>query len=63
LGKIDSLGKGDAEIIGVREGLFALCKNLLMMTPHRGHSLNDEFAVKPHFGHLRDVLIPSSGFG
>jgi len=33
------------------------------MTPHRGHSLNDELAVKPHFGHLGDVLMLSSRFG
>ena len=33
------------------------------MTPQRGHSLNDELAVKLHFGHLGDVLMLSSRVG
>jgi len=73
LGKIDSIGKGNAEIVSLKrpapwgenrcivKGRSAF-KNLLTITPQRGHSLNDEFAVKPHFGHLGDVLMLSSRF-
>jgi hypothetical protein len=61
LGKIDSLGKDDAEIVSVREGLFGQAAPLFgYLAEFQAAALNLKC---PYFVQLGDVLILSSRFG